>query len=108
MSNLAWLADKLSRRRIERTTARHLKSLAREPVRISRHTASGVLRALGNEAGPKATLGKTEWGELIIIPLMELVKACSIMTGGMGSGKTMAACLILDGMIALLPKLRSM
>jgi hypothetical protein len=63
---------------------------------------------LGNEAGPKAALGKTEWGEPVIIPLMELVKACSIMTGGMGSGKTMVACLIVDSMIALLPELRSM
>ena len=108
MSNLAWLADKLSAKRIQRATARHLESLACEPVRISRHTVSEVLRALGNEPGPKVNLGETEWGEPVIIPLMELVKACSIVTGGMGSGKTMAACLILDAMIARLPELRSM
>ncbi|MGO8737142.1 MAG: hypothetical protein ACLQVM_30625 [Terriglobia bacterium] len=108
MSNLAWLADKLSGRRIQRATARHLASLACEPVRISRHTASEVLRALGNEPGPKVTLGETVWGEPVIIPLMELVKACSIMTGGMGSGKTMAACLILETIIGWLPELHSM
>jgi hypothetical protein len=108
MSNLAWLAGKLSGRRIERATTRYLESLACEPIRASRHTASEVLRTLESEPGPKVTLGDTEWGEPVIVPLMELVKACSIMTGGMGSGKTMAACLILDAMIAQLPELRSM
>ncbi len=108
MNTLAWLAAKLSAKRIRRATARHLESLAREPVRISRHTASEVLRALGNEPGPKVTLGETEWGEPVIIPLMELVKACSIMTGGMGSGKSMAGCVLLEAFMALLPQLQTM
>jgi hypothetical protein len=108
MSNLAWLADRLSARRVEQDTARYLESLAREPVRASRQTNRELLRALRNERGPAAVLGETMWGEPVVVPLMELVKACGIATGGMGSGKTMAACLILEAMIARLPELRSM
>jgi hypothetical protein len=108
MSNLAWLADRLSGRRVGKDTARYLESLAREPIRASRHTIQELLSALRNEPGPKVTLGETVWGEPVVVPLMELVKACGIATGGMGSGKTMAACLILEAMIALLPDLPSM
>lgn len=107
MSKVAWLANRLSRRRLEGATARYLQSLAREPVLASRRTASRVLRTLRNEPGPKVILGETEWGEPVIVPLLEMVKACGIMTGGMGSGKTMAACLILDAIISRLPELRS-
>jgi hypothetical protein len=108
MSKLAWLADKLSGRRVGRETARYLASLASEPVRASRRTAAELLRTVGNEPGPKVNLGETAWGEPVVVPLMELVKACGIATGGMGSGKTMAACLILEAMVARLPELRSM
>ena len=108
MSNLAWLADKLSGRQVGHETTRYLASLAREPVRVSRRTVDELLRTLGNEPGPKVTLGDTAWGEPVVVPLTELVKACGIATGGMGSGKTMAACLILEAMIARLPDLRSM
>ncbi|TAM80957.1 MAG: hypothetical protein EPN47_13820 [Acidobacteria bacterium] len=108
MSNLAWLADKLSRRRIARETSQHLATLAQGPTHASRHLANGLLRQLRAHPGPKVTLGETAWGEPVIIPLVELIKSCSVLTGGMGSGKTMAACLILDALIACLPELRSM
>jgi hypothetical protein len=108
MSYLAWLADRFSRPQLERETTRHLAALAQGPVRASRRGAHGLLRTLRNEPGPKVSLGETEWGEPVIIPFLELVKACGILTGGMGSGKTMAACLILDAIIARLPQLRSM
>jgi hypothetical protein len=108
MNNLAWIADRLSRRRVERETARYLSSLAREPVRVTRRAADGLLLALRNEPGPKVSLGETGWGEPVDVPLAEFVRACGIATGGMGSGKTMAACLILDAMITRLPELRSM
>jgi hypothetical protein len=108
MSKLAWLAERLSGRRVGRETARYLASLSREPVRASRRTADDLLRALRNEPGPTVNLGETVWGEPVVVPLTELVKACGIATGGMGSGKTMAACLILESMIARLPDLRSM
>src|SRR3989442_10439321 len=107
MSKLAWLAEKLSERRIERQTSAYLASLAQEPVLASRRNVRELLQTLRNEPGPKVCLGETMWGEPVAVPLTELVKACGIATGGMGSGKTMAAGLILDAIVGRLPELRS-
>src|SRR3989441_10846688 len=107
MSKLAWLAENLSERRVARQTAAYLGSLAQEPVRASRRSVSELLRTLRNEPGPKVTPCETMWGEPVVVPIMELVKACGVATGGMGSGKTMAAGLILDKIIERLPELRS-
>lgn len=108
MSKLAWLADRLSRERVARQTTRHLDSLTRQPVLDSQRAVRDVLAALEREPGPKVCLGETTWGERVVVPLAELVQACGIATGGMGSGKTMAACLILQAIIADLPHLRTM
>jgi hypothetical protein len=108
MSKLAWFADRLSRQRVEHDTARHLTSLMRQPALFSQHAARELLLRLRNEPGPKVRLGETTWGEPVIVPLAELVRACGIATGGMGSGKTMAACVVLDAMIERMPRLRSM
>ena len=59
--------------------------------------------APSDEPGPKVHLGDTTWGEPVVVPLTELVRACGVATGGMGSGKTMAACVVLEAMIARLP-----
>src|SRR5437879_12428972 len=107
MSKLAWLAEKLSERRVARQTSAYLTSLAQEPVHASRRNVRELLQTLRNEPGPKVCLGEA-WGEPVVAPLMERIKACGIPTGGMGSGKTMAACLILEAMIVRLPELRSM
>jgi hypothetical protein len=53
-------------------------------------------------------LGLTTWGEPVVVPLTELVRACGIATGGMGSGKTMAACVVLEALIERMPQLRTM
>ena len=108
MSKLAWLAAKLSKQRMERETSRHLDSLSREPVRASERLAREMLRQLRNEPGPHVGLGQTAWGESVDVPLTELVNACGITTGGMGSGKTMAACVTLEDMVQRMPELRSM
>lgn len=108
MRGLAWLAGRLSDKRIERETNRHLESLAHEPVRASECLSREMLRKLRNEPGPHVDLGKTTWGETVDVPLIELVNACGFATGGMGSGKTMAACLALDAMLKRMPQLRSM
>jgi hypothetical protein len=108
MTRLAWLAGKLSDKRIERETSCHLESLANEPSRASERLAREMLRKLRNAPGPHVDLGKTTWGESVDIPLAELVNACGFATGGMGSGKTMAACLALDAMVKRMPQLRSM
>src|SRR5881397_1087152 len=107
MSKLAWLAEKLSERRVARQTSAYLTSLAQEPIRASRRNVRELLQTLRDEPGPKVCLGATMWGEPVVVPLTELIKACGIATGGMGSGKTMAAGLILDAIIERLPELRS-
>jgi hypothetical protein len=108
MSKLAWIADKLSRKRLVAATNRHLTSLAHAPTRAARSVASDLLRTLANEPGPMVNLGETTWGEPVSVPLAEFVKACGITTGGMGSGKTMAACLMLEAFTANLPQLETM
>src|SRR6266850_1800339 len=108
MSKLAWFADRLSRQRVEHDTARHLTSLMQQPALFSQHAVRELLLRLQNEPGPQVHLGETSWGEPVVVPLAELVRACGIATGGMGSGKTMAACVILDAMIERMPHLRSM
>src|SRR5438445_9643927 len=108
MSKIAWLANKVSQRHVAHATDRHLTSLANAPIRASRRTASELLRTLANETGPTVRLGETSWGEPVALPLTEFVRACGIATGGMGSGKTMAACLILEALISHLPELRTM
>src|SRR5947208_7873872 len=108
MSKLAWLAEKLSERRVARQTSAYLASLGQDPIQASRRNMRELLQTLRDEPGPKVCLGETMWGEPVVVPIMELVKACGIATGGMGSGKTMAAGLFLDAIIARLPDLRSL
>ena len=107
MSNLAWLAHKLSHDKIGRATSRHLDDLQQAPVRASRRNAEIVLRELRRQPGARVQLGETAWGEPVLVPLGELVHSCGVMTGGMGSGKTMAACAVLGAIVELLPGLRS-
>src|SRR5438552_5552651 len=108
MSKLAWLAGKLSDKRIGRETTRHLETLTRDPIRVSESAVREMLLKLRSEPGPNVHLGETTWGEPVVIPLSELVRSCGIATGGMGSGKTMAACVILEAMIGRMPQLPSM
>src|SRR3989441_3269740 len=107
MSKLAWLAGKLSEKRIGRETNRHLDSLVREPIRASERSARAMLQKLRSESGPHAHLGETEWGEDVMVPLSELVKACGIVTGGTGAGKSMAACAVIEALTLHLPQSRS-
>lgn len=108
MSNLAWLADKLSRERIEQATARHLESLVQEPVQASRRNTEELLLHLRSVPGVKVRLGHTMWNEPVLVPLTELAHSCGVMTGGMGSGKTMAACAILKAIVRRLPSLHTL
>src|SRR6266403_1924965 len=107
MSKLAWLAGKLSEKRIGRETTRHLDSLVREPIRVSERSVREMLTKLRSEPGPHAHLGETEWGEDVMVPLSELVKACGIVTGGTGAGKSMAACAVVEALTQHLPQSRS-
>src|SRR6266446_2488615 len=107
MSKLAWLAGKLSEKRIGRETTRHLDSLVREPIRVSERSVREMLTKLRSESGPHAHLGETEWGEDVMVPLSELVRACGIVTGGTGAGKSMAACAVIEALTLHLPQSHS-
>src|SRR6266852_9057030 len=98
-----WFAQKLSQRRIAQETAEYLESLAQAPILASRRNITAFLRLIRNEPGPHVHLGDTPWGERVVVPLLELVKACGLTHGGMGSGKTFFACLIIDALIQRLP-----
>lgn len=103
-----WFADRLAKTRLRQQTAEYLQSLAEEPRRASRREITAFLASLRNEPGPHVHLGETSWGEPVIVPLIELVKACALTTGGMGAGKSFFACLIIEAIVQRLPGLRSM
>src|SRR6266566_5269699 len=102
------LRDYFVGERLQRDTRRYLRRLRELPVLRSRETTSELLRWLRGQPGPHVRLGTTAWDETVAVPLLELVKACGLTTGGMGSGKTMFALLPIRTMIGLLPGLRSM
>ena len=52
--------------------------------------------------------GRTPWGEDVRVPLMDLVRAVGLVTGGMGAGKTMASLLMLERLVRLLPQSRTL
>src|SRR2546426_540830 len=104
---LKWILDQLFGRRLEQETSRYLHELARSPVNASRRNATELIERLCALPGPKVTLGETLWGEAVQAPLEEIVKACGLITGGMGSGKSMFGLGILESLIALLPAART-
>ncbi len=101
------LRDYLAGERLQRDTRRYLQRLRELPVLRSRETTSELLRWLRAQPGPHVRLGTTTWDETVAVPLCELVKACGLTTGGMGSGKTMFALLLIRAIIELLPGLRT-
>ena len=103
-----WARDKLTGRHLKRKTREYLEKLEQGPLLASQSTATELLKSMAREAGPKVHLGKTPWGEPVVVPLLDLVKACGLTTGGMGAGKTMFAMLPIMEMIRLLPGLKNM
>lgn len=107
MNRLAWVAQRLARAQIERETGRHLSRLRREPFVASQKVERELLGELASTPGPKVRLGETTWNEPVALPIAELVRSCGTIHGGTGSGKSMAACAILEAVIERLPGLRS-
>lgn len=100
-----WLRDRLCGHRLERDTYKYLRHLQHVPVLQSQRSTSELLARLRLEPGPHVCLGETMWGEPVLAPLIEFVKACSLVTGGMGTGKTMFALLPIKAIIERLPSL---
>src|SRR6266852_4879486 len=103
-----WLLEKFAGRDLERSTTRYLEHLAAAPLRVSRDATSRVLRTLASTPGPMVYFGRTPWGEDVRVPLADLVQAAGLVTGGMGSGKTMASLLMLERLVRLLPQNHSL
>src|SRR2546425_9128913 len=99
MKKTLYVLEKLYGRSLAQETAAHLAELASARTRAARDRATTLLRDLGQERGPRVMLGQTEWDDPIELPLERLIKAHSIMTGGTGSGKTIAALLIVDAIL---------
>jgi len=102
-----WLLEKFAGKDLKRATARYLQELAAAPLRASRASTSRLLQTMAGVPGPTVHFGTTAWGQDVRVPLADLVRAVGLVTGGMGAGKTMAALLILERIVRLLPQERS-
>src|SRR5712692_2165267 len=103
-----WLVDKLCKYDLENATTRYLRQLARAPAIASRQATTRVLGELRSTPGPKVHFGRTPWGDAVDVPVSDIVRAVGLTTGGMGAGKTMAACLVLEALVRELPELDTM
>src|SRR5207253_1456948 len=65
-----------------------------------RGRSSALLRRLAAEPGQHAVMGETPWDETVTIPVDRIVAAWSLITGGTGSGKSMAAMAIIEALLA--------
>jgi hypothetical protein len=101
MKNALWLLEKLYGRRIEGETRRELSQIAGLRTRASRGRATGLLERLAEEEVPRVLLGRTAWEQPVEVPLEYLTNAHAVITGGTGSGKTMAALLIVEALLEL-------
>jgi len=103
-----WARDRLTGRHLKRKTREYLEKLEHGPVLASQSGTSELLKKMAQEPGPKVAVGKTMWGEPVVIPLIDLIKSCALTKGGMGAGKTMFATITIAEMVRLLPGLESM
>lgn len=101
MKNTLWTLDKFFGARLGRHTRQHLATLAHAPVQASRERTRALLQRLAAERRSYVTLGETEWGERVQVPLEYLAQSHCIITGGTGSGKTMAALAIIEDILEL-------
>lgn len=99
MRSVLAVLDKVLNRRITAQTRAHLAQITDAHSHASRHQTAALLERLASEPGPHALLGETEEREPVRVPLSYLIPAHCFMTGGTGSGKTMAALLVVQGIL---------
>src|SRR5262245_32695678 len=99
MKKTLYVLEKLYGRQLAEETQAHLAEVAQRQTRAARQRATELLRVMRQERGPRVILGETEWNEPVELPLDHLVKAHAIITGGTGSGKSMAALLLMDAIL---------
>jgi len=98
-----WVRDQLLGRRIKHAAHKHVENLARRSGRMSREQTATLLEQFRKDPDSKVHLGKTMWGESVDVPLTQLIKACGLSTGVMGSGKTYFACLLVSAILERFP-----
>lgn len=94
-----WLLDRIWGRQIRVDTERYLRSVANNSINGSRHQASELIARLAQTPGPSVLIGETLWGAPVSVPLDQILRAYSLVTGGTGSGKTCFALSILRAII---------
>jgi hypothetical protein len=99
MNVTLWMLDKFLGRRMAREMRKHLNDVATTPERAARDQASAILRVLAARPGPHVMLGETDWGEAMRIPVIDLLRLHALITGGSGSGKTMAMLLMISAIL---------
>jgi len=95
-----WVLDKLLGKQMSRELRAHVSAMANAPERASRDRAAATLAVLAERPGPHVNVGETDGGQEISLPLPDLVRLHALITGGSGSGKTMAMLLIVNAMLA--------
>ena len=96
---MTWLLNLVFGSRLEKKTAKYIRGLEQAPTALSRKNAAQAIATLKSTGTPGVVLGHTAWGEAVEIPIKQLLKAHSLITGGTGSGKTMAALVLVRALI---------
>ena len=105
---MRWLFERLFGERLEVRTRTYLDGLAKARATASREGAGRLVKELADAEGPTLAMGLTDRLEGIVLPLPELLRAHSFVSGASGSGKT---TFVLDKeghLLSHLPHTRSM
>ena len=85
---MRWLFERLFGPRLEAETAAYLAGLASERVRASRERAHSLVKTMAGSDAPVVSMGLTEWGDAVTMPVQEFMRSHSLVSGASGSGKT--------------------
>jgi hypothetical protein len=98
---MSWLLDFIFGEQLAQQTSQYLAQLSSRSLEASRRSITQLLMRFRQAAEPKLRLGQTDWQEFVDIPVSQLLRAQGLITGGMGSGKSMLGLLIIKQLIDL-------
>src|SRR5438128_3915781 len=84
---------------LAKETARYLETLAEANLTASRRQTDTLLQSLNRSSEPKITIGRTQWGTPVIVPVSEIVRAHGVVTGTTGSGKTRVGLAVIKALL---------
>jgi len=87
---LKWVLDLCLGGKVARETDKYLRQLEEGPERSAQQGTTDLLQQL-RRSDKVVRFGQTTWGAPVDIPVEELIKAQSLITGGTGAGKTGSA-----------------